>query len=93
MSARTLPPTFTDWMAAELDKRLADLPTDQARYRQLTLQGNVWAGYAAAYALSGRQPFNGPHPVYGPMSAADFIIVLGMIAGRRRSLEQHRVAA
>lgn len=88
-----LPPTFTDWMAAELDKKLASLPTDHARYRHLILQHNVWAGYASAYADDGRHPFDKPHPHYGPMRAADFVIVLGMIAGRRRSLEQHRVAA
>lgn len=88
-----LPPTFTDWMAAELDKKLASLPTDQARYRHLILQHNVWAGYASAYADDGRQPFGRPHPHYGPMGAADFTNVLCLIAGRRRSLEQHRVAA
>lgn len=88
-----LPPTFTDWMAAELDKKLASLPTDQARYRHLILQGNVWTQRYDAYVRRGRQPFGRPHPHYGPMGAADFTNVLCLIAGRRASLEQHRVAA
>lgn len=89
----TLPPTFTDWMAAELDKSLASLPSDQARYRHLILQENVWTGFYDAYATLGRQPFGKPHPRYGDMMATDFVIILGMIAGKRAALEQHRVAA
>lgn len=77
---------FHDWFAAELDKKLASLPTDQSRYHHLTLQGNIWARFYDAYKKHGRQPFDHPHPRYGPMSAADFVVVLGMIGGRRMSL-------
>lgn len=87
------PPTFTDWMAAELAKKLDSLPSDQARYRHLILQQNVWTDFYDAYVAFGRQPFGKPHPRYGDMTAADFVIVLGIIAGRRTALEQHREAA
>ena len=89
----TLPPTFTEWMAVELDKKLDSLPTDQARYRHLILQENVWTQFYEGYTRYGWQPFGKPHPHYGRMRPADFIIVLGLISDRRTALEKARLPA
>lgn len=90
---KTFPADFHDWMAAELDRKLDSLPSDQARHRQLILQHNIWTGFYDAYAAFGRQPFDTPHPHYGPMSAVDFVLVLGLISARRDALEQQREVA
>jgi hypothetical protein len=84
------PATLHDWFKAELDKKLASLPSDQARYRELILQENRWTNRYDDYGRFGRQPFCKPHPQYSRMSAADFVIVLGLISDRRTTLEKAR---
>jgi hypothetical protein len=66
------PQTLHDWFKAELDKKLASLPSDQARYSHLIRQENIWTQRYDEYGRFGRQPFGGPHPRYGRMGAADF---------------------
>jgi hypothetical protein len=85
--------TFTDWLSAELDKKLATLPSDQARYRHLILIGNVWRLKYARWQTVGEQPFNEPHPIYGDMNAFDFAILLVDIDRRKHALEGMRVFA
>jgi hypothetical protein len=93
MRTDTNPPTIHEWFAAELDKSLARLPTDQARYRELILQENRWTQRYDEYGRLGRQPFGGPHPHYGRMGAADFTNVLCLINSRRSDLEKARPPA
>jgi len=81
-------PSFTDWLAAELDKKLDSLPSDQARYRHLILVGNVWREKYDQFVAFGTQPFNCPHPVYGDMDAFDFSILLAAIELRKTQLER-----
>ena len=81
-------PSFTDWLAAELTKKLDSLPSDQARYRHLILVGNVWREKYDAFAAFGRQPFDQRHPVYGDMDAFDFAILLADIERRKIQLER-----
>lgn len=85
--------TFTDWLSTELDKKLATLPTDQARYRHLILCGNAWKLKYRTWIDLGEQPFNEPHPVYGDMDAFDFSLLLADIDRRKSKLENMRVSA
>lgn len=84
--ARTTQPTLVQHLSAELDGWLAGLPSDQARYRELILQGNVWHRRYAEYQTEGRQPFGGPHPFYGEMDMFDFALLLADIEGRKLNL-------
>lgn len=79
--------TLTDWLAAELDKKLAAKPTDQARYRELCLQTNWWNQALDKFCAFGTQPFT-PHPIYGPFDLFDFRAVLCMIDGAKSKLER-----
>ena len=88
MTADPQIPTFTDWLRAELDKKLASLPSDQARYRHLILCGNVWREKYDAFAAFGRQPFDQPHPVYGDMDAFGCSSLLADIEARKAELER-----
>jgi hypothetical protein len=83
--------TITDWLADELTKKLASLPTDQARYRHLILCSNAWRLKYQRFADFGTQPFNAPHPVYGDMDAFDFTLLLADIEKRKMLLERERV--
>jgi hypothetical protein len=87
------PARFTDWLALELDKKLASLPTEQARYRHLILCGNAWRLKYDMFVSFGQQPFNEPHPVYGDMDAFDFSLLLTMIDQRKARLENAKVTA
>lgn len=86
-------PTFTDWLFAELTKKLDSLPSDQARYRHLILCHNAWRLKYATFLDFGTQPFDEPHPVYGDMDAFDFSILLADIDRRKHALEGMRVFA
>jgi hypothetical protein len=87
------PLTIIDWLTAELDKKLASLPDDQARYRCLILQANAWRQKYEAFACFGTQPFNEPHPVYGDMCAFDFTLLLSDLELRKAMLERTVVQA
>lgn len=85
--------TITDWLQLELDKKLASLPDDRARIVCLATQFGVWSLKMRRFYDLGEQPFNEPHPIYGDMGPADFIILLGMIDGARAKLERARLHA
>lgn len=80
--------TLTEFLAAELDRKLDSLPSDQARYEMLSRQYNVWTEFRRVFAEHGRQPFGVAHPVYGEMDAMDFAIVLATIDGKKNALER-----
>lgn len=82
------PATISDYLEAELSKRIAREPTDRARVAVLAQQYGVWTSYYAMFAAFGRQPFNSPHPVYGNMTALDFANVLASIRGMRAKIER-----
>jgi hypothetical protein len=84
----TAPATLIEWLEAELDKKLASLPSDHARYRHLILCGNSWRLKYEAFASFGTQPFNTPHPIYGDMDAYDFALLLASIELRKVRLER-----
>ena len=84
--------TLTDWLEFELIRKLASLPTDQARYSMLIQQGNVWQ-YRRQRFLETDGASEVPHPHYGPMTATDFILVLGMIDRAKSQLEAQRESA
>ncbi len=86
-------PTFTDWLSAELTKKLDSLPSDQARYKHLILCGNAWRLKYGRWQDFGTQPFDEPHPVYGDMDAFDFSLLLADIDRRKKALECMRVSA
>lgn len=79
---------LTDYLKSELDKKLASLPDDRARYRACILQHNIWSAHMRRFWSHHEQPFGGPHPEHGYMSAGDFIIVLGMIDAAKVKLER-----
>lgn len=87
------PVTLVDWLKIKLAVKLDKLPSDQARYRCLIQQGNVWRGFYAAFAETGEQPFGGPHPHYGKMDALDFANVLASIEAAKSKLERQREVA
>jgi hypothetical protein len=87
------PAALIDYLQSELDKALARQPDDDAR---LVMLAKAWGSWSERYRLfcrDGEQPLGGAHPEHGEMSAADFIIVLGMIDGARAKIERRAVAA
>lgn len=81
------PATLADWLAAELRKALAGLPTDQARYETLSRQYNAWQSRRRVFfATFGKSEL--PHPVYGRIAAADFVVVLADIDAAKTTLEK-----
>jgi hypothetical protein len=89
----TAQPSITDWLSDELDKKLASLPDDKARWRHLVLCWNAWQLKYRRFADFGTQPFNEPHPVYGDMIALDFANLLADIDHRKAKLERRRMHA
>lgn len=81
-----VPTTITTWLSAELDKKLASLPTEQQRFRCLIEQGNAWCLRYGQYRENGSQPYGGPHPKYGAMNHFDFAILLADIEQRKAAL-------
>lgn len=79
------------WLESELDKKLASLPNDGERVRQLDRQMHVWENFFHSFIECGHQPFGGPHPQYGEMDAFDFRLLLCAITERKARLE--RIAA
>jgi hypothetical protein len=92
MIARCAAPTLIDFLQAELDKKLANLPDDRTRIAMLAKQYGVWSQNMRRFWHNHEQPF-GRHPIYGDMTAGDFIILLGMIDGARAKIERQAVLA
>ncbi len=87
------PASLTDFLKSQLDKKLAGLPDDGARVVFLGQQFGSWTERYRRFAWTGEQPFGGPHPDFGLMSAGDFIITLGMIDGARAKIERQMEVA
>lgn len=87
------PACFTDWMKIQLEKSLAAQPSDQARIVHLAKEFGSWTQRYRNFAATGKQPFGDtPHPVYGDMTAFDFLAVLSMIDGARAVIERRMQA-
>lgn len=71
--------SITDYLQRELDKTVAACSSDKARLNLLAIEQGNWALRYREFCHEHRQPFGSPHPVYGPMQATDFIVVLGAI--------------
>jgi hypothetical protein len=88
---------LTDYLQRELTRKLANLPTDNERYRCLILQSNVWQAkyrrFFAASCLAGDLPAEFSFGPYGWITAGDFLIVLGMIDAARTKMERAPVPA
>jgi len=89
--SRPAPANILEWLTGHLDLKLESLPDDRARVVVLAQQYGVWTSFYDRFTAFGHQPFGGPHPEYGEMTAWDFSNVLALIDQRRRAIE--RVAA
>lgn len=81
-------PSITDYLRDELDKAVAARSGHQAKLDLLAIEQGKWALRMRRFYHGGEQPFGGPHPKYGPMSAGDFIIVIGMIDSVRAVIKR-----
>lgn len=70
---------LTTFLQRELDKAVAARSCDAERIRFLAIEHGNWALRYREFCHDHKQPFGAPHPVYGPMQATDFIVVLGAI--------------
>jgi hypothetical protein len=93
LPAHCAAPTIIDFLKSELDKKLASLPTDRARINMLAKQYGVWTDNMRRFWHRHEQPFGGPHPIYGDMTAGDFLLVLGLIDGAKAKIERTRETA
>ncbi|WP_316176233.1 hypothetical protein [Bradyrhizobium sp. SZCCHNRI1073] len=72
--------SISAFLTAELDRKVNAMSSDAARIQFLALQGNSWAERYRHFCRTGDQPFGGPHPEHGEMSAADFVILISRIS-------------
>lgn len=92
MPAHCAPPTLTDYFKTQLDKKLASLPDNRARVVMLAQQYGVWTENMRRFWRYHEQPWRKPHPLYGDMTAGDFLIVLGLIDGAKAKIERAEAA-
>jgi len=88
-----MPASVSEYLQSELGNALAKQPDDAARLVFLAKQYGEWEMKRRQFYLRGEQPFCGPHPELGPMTATDFILVLSAIEHARSQIERARVAA
>lgn len=86
-------PSITDYLKDELDKAVAARSGHQAKLDLLAIEQGNWALRMREFWRDGTQPFGYPHPVYGPMQATDFLIVIGMIEGARAVIKRRKEMA
>lgn len=85
--------TITEFIAGQIDADLAAYPGAQAKYARLSKLHNIWTARRAQFVFAlARDDDEMPRlfyygPALGWMSAADFLIVLGMIDGKKSALE------
>lgn len=84
---------ITDFLRTELDAVLARAADDKARIVMLAKARGFWSAARMNFLVSGEQPFGGPHPEHGDMTAADFVIVLGLIDAAKARIDGAREAA
>lgn len=80
-----------EYLTTALDRKLADLPSDERRTMFLAQAYGNWSMLFARFQVTEDQPFGGPHPVHGPMTAWDFRNLLCEIEKRQREIG--RIAA
>jgi len=80
------PRSISDWLEAELDKKLATFATDQEKYRHLIVCLSSWSRKYQRFEDLGEQPFNRPHPEFGDMDAFAFRILIADIERRMDAL-------
>lgn len=90
--------TITEFIAAQIDADLQFYPGDHAKYSRLSKLYNIWnarrAQFVFALACDADMPrifYYGPH--LGWMNAADFLIILAAIDGKKTALERAVVPA
>ncbi|MDB5937570.1 MAG: hypothetical protein JWQ01_4914 [Massilia sp.] len=90
--------TITEFIAGQIDDDLVAYPGNQAKYARLSKLYNIWSARRAQFVTAlacdhdiPRLFYYGPH--LGWMNAADFLIVLGMIDGKKTALERAVVPA
>lgn len=95
MSIPASPPaTITDWLEIELEKKLATLPDDGERYYFLTRQYNVWNQRRNRfYQTDGESEARAPHPLFGHLTATDFLLILSMIDRAQDKIVRAKVPA
>jgi hypothetical protein len=80
-----MPNNLTAWLSTVLTQKLAACPDDAARARLLAQQCGVWKYRRHMWIGSdGRSEL--PHPVYGPITAFDFVEIITEIDQRHRQL-------
>ena len=84
--------SLSEYLQRELDKTVAACSSDKARINLLAIEHANWALRSREFCHEDRQPFGAPHPVYGPMLATDFIVVLGAIQSLQHAIK-HRMEA
>ncbi|TAL43870.1 MAG: hypothetical protein EPN91_05810 [Salinibacterium sp.] len=73
-------PSISEFLTRELDRKVNAMSSHAARLTFLALQGGSWAERYRTFCRTGAQPFGGPHPEYGEMAAADFVILISHIS-------------
>jgi len=92
-----LPTTLIDWLGADLDKRLAAEPNDEARYTKLCRETNLvrmaYGRFVAASFLPGDLPREFSYGPYGFITASDFALYLADLDSRKTKLARAKVPA
>lgn len=91
-AAATPPKTLIEWLGADLDRRLAAEPSDEARYTKLCRETNLaqqaYGRFVAASFLPGDMPREFNYGPYGWITANDFVLYMGEIDARKTKLER-----
>jgi hypothetical protein len=86
--------TITEFIAGQIDDDLVAYPGNQAKYARLSKLWNIWSARRAQFVFAlacddddmPRIFYYGSH--LGWMNAADFLIILAAIDGRKTTLER-----
>jgi hypothetical protein len=86
--------TITEFIAGQIDADLQFYPGNQAKYARLSKLWNIWSARRAQFVFAlacddddmPRIFYYGSH--LGWMNAADFLIILAAIDGRKTTLER-----
>lgn len=85
--------SLTDYLQRELDKAVGARSGNAERLRFLAIEQGKWALRYREFCHEHRQPFGAPHPVYGPMQATDFIVILGAIQSAQAVIKRRMEVA
>lgn len=83
------PTTLAEFLEAELQKKLATLTSDHARFTVLSDQYRAWeVRRAMFFVTNGDSEICRAHPRFGHMTATDFLFVLMMIEAEQTKLQR-----